>query len=395
MAVINLNSPETDLIFKSLKGNVRFVGGCVRDALLGIKAKDIDLAGTYLPEEATKLLENNGIRVIPTGIEHGTITAIINKKPFEITTLRSDIECYGRHAKVQFTDDWQEDAARRDFTMNAMSCDADGKIYDYFNGQSDLKAGIVRFVGNAEERCKEDVLRILRFFRFNAHYSGKQVDKDGLAACKKFAEQINELSGERIQAEMLKLLSAPNPLQIMQAMQDAGISEVSFNTAVNLNNLGNLVAAEKDVKTQINPLLRLALIIKNGKWQDVATRWKLSNKDKNYLKIITSNYSKLSKSSSTAEQRKLIRSLDKGLFKDIALINWANSPQDGEFYLKAINNAANWQVPSFPVKGKDLLDIGIEPGPNMGATLKKAENWWESGEYKADKQEIISYIKKG
>ena len=187
------------------------VGGCVRDAIVKRPIKDIDIATPQTPENVIKLLTAEDIKVIPTGIKHGTVTAVHGKETIEITTLRRDLDCDGRHAEVEFTNNWQEDAARRDFTMNALSMDLDGNIYDYFNGIHDLHKGIVKFVGNPDARVQEDYLRILRYFRFEAHYGTHAIDKESLNACIKFKQNIESLSGERIQAEMFKLLSARDP----------------------------------------------------------------------------------------------------------------------------------------------------------------------------------------
>jgi poly(A) polymerase len=392
-----MQSTEIKSIFAALDNKARLVGGCVRDALLSKAVKDIDIATTHLPQDTLKLLEKKHIRSIPTGIEHGTITAVIKGQNFEITTLRSDIECYGRHATVAFTDDWQQDAARRDFTINAMSCDLNGNLYDYFGGYDDLNAGLVRFVGDASERCREDILRILRFFRFNAWYGKGALSKDGITACANFAPQINNLSGERVQAEMLKLLAAPNPSKIIKTMQDKDITSHLFPLTINLKALESLINIEPKAQIEINPLLRLSSLLINATltneiFNDFANRWKLSNKDKDYLYQLLFTYSNFYPQMPLAEQRKLTRKAGTEIFIDVVALEF--SVCGGDEFIDIINKARQWPIPQFPISGKDLLAIGMKPGPMMGEALKQAEEWWESGGYKASAQEILEYIKK-
>src|SRR5215510_13136350 len=204
----------------SAGGEARFVGGCVRDALLGRPVTDVDIATHEPPERVMNLLSRAGIKAVPTGIKHGTVTAVIGRKHFEITTLRRDVETYGRHARVEYTNDWAADAARRDFTMNALFCSLDGTIYDPFGGLADLREHRVRFVGDAEARIREDVLRLLRFFRFYAHYGAPPPDAAALAACRALAPLLPTLSGERVCGETLKLLLAPEPASVFATMRD-------------------------------------------------------------------------------------------------------------------------------------------------------------------------------
>lgn len=387
-----LKSASTEKIFKALDNEVRFVGGCVRDALLNQQIKDTDLATTKLPEEVIKLLEKAGIRVIPTGLKHGTVTAVINKKNFEITTLRRDVSCDGRHADVEFTDDWEEDAARRDFTMNAMSVAYDGKLYDYFGGQNDLEKHLVCFVGDAGQRCEEDILRILRFFRFNAYYGDMPPDEDGLAACKKYAGKISGLSGERIQAEMIKLLAAENPADILAVMQDNGISQHILPELFDITGLKNLLLLEKRLKKAINPLLRLAVLIRDkDATLKLAKQWKLSNNDKDYLLKLTGSAFAVNPKAEIKKHNKNIRQAGRDIFSDRLLLEWVEDAGNDK-YEAIYNHALNWEIPVFPVSGKDLQAIGIKPGKEMGDMLREAEIWWEEGEYKASKEEILTKV---
>ena len=221
-----LHAPDLRKVMGALGQNhCRVVGGAVRDSILGRDVKDIDIATDHKPEEASRRLKSAGIKVVPTGIAHGTITAVIDGRPFEVTTLRHDVESFGRHARVAFHSDWEDDAARRDFTINALYVDGEGKLYDYFAGQEDIAEGRVRFIGRPAERIEEDALRILRFFRFHACYGKGSPDPDGLKACEENAKKIDILSVERIRDELLKLLAAPDPAPVLAGMRKAGILE--------------------------------------------------------------------------------------------------------------------------------------------------------------------------
>ncbi len=216
-----MRAPETRAVIAALTAEgaeVRFVGGCVRDALAERRVQDIDIATQLPPEAVMRLLDAAGIKAVPTGIQHGTVTAVSGGKPFEITTLRVDVETYGRKAKVAFTDDWTADAARRDFTFNALSCAPDGTLYDPFDGEADLMAGRVRFVGEARARIVEDYLRLLRFFRFQAHFAKQPPDPQALEIAAELAPRLDRLSGERIRGELLRLLQAPDPLPVVEIL---------------------------------------------------------------------------------------------------------------------------------------------------------------------------------
>jgi len=378
---------EQDLhrIFAALDGSARLVGGCVRDACIGGFVKDIDIATPYLPDQIIKLLQKEKIKVIPTGIKHGTVTAVVNNKNYEITTLRSDVACDGRHAKVEFTDSWQLDAARRDFTINAMSCDLLGNLYDYFGGYDDLIRGCVRFVGDANSRCQEDILRILRFFRFNAYY-GKHIDEKGLAACIKYKDQISNLSGERIQSETLKLFGSGNAGKILGVMQENGICDKIFPARIDTSLVKKLGLAE--------PLLKLAATIlaySKEQLDNLAKRWKMSNKHKNYLIVMLENKENIILDN-IPKRHAFIRKYGKEIASDLAILQ-AEILDYGDIS-SIINEINNWEIPAFPISGKDLAKIGIPPGKQMGRLLKSAESLWEEGGYKADKDQLMDFVMK-
>src|ERR1700761_8412569 len=267
----------------------RFVGGAVRDGLLGRKVSDIDVATPAMPEDVVRAVEAAGLKAIPTGIAHGTVTAIVARQPFEVTTLRRDVETDGRHAVVAFTDDWRADAARRDFTMNALYADRDGTITDFFGGEDDARAGRVRFIGDPARRIEEDALRILRFFRFHAWYGRGALDPAGLTASTQLAGMIGRLSGERVRVELLKTLAAPDPAPSWSAMIEAGVMAHTVPAALRVDRLSAMTALERDLRLPADPLRRLAALTGVPSAELLATlkdRLKLSNRDEAHLRSL-------------------------------------------------------------------------------------------------------------
>ena len=371
-------------VFAVLGPSVRIVGGCVRDALLGREVMDIDMACTLLPQDTQAKLERAGFRVIPTGIEHGTVTVLVNGKPVEITTLRKDVACDGRRAEVEFTQDWEADAARRDFTMNALYADADGKLYDYFDGVEDAKAGHVRFIGDAEARIQEDALRILRFFRFFAHYGKGEMDAAALTACTAQKALIKDLSGERIQQEMLKLLTAPRAFDVLAIMQEKGILEaisLPFNPA-----LAQLKPTD--------PLLRLAccLFAAPESLKMLADRWSLSNKHRDYLRDILLLPATHMLEWDMADTKRAIRTYGGQIVSDAARIAEAEKPIDGRVFSVIRTTVNEWEVPDFPVQGRDLLELGMKPGKAVGEILKRLEKRWEDSDYELTKEQLLKNL---
>lgn len=378
---------------------VRFVGGCVRDALLKKPIADIDIATPLLPEAAMALLRQHGLKVVPIGLKHGTIAVYLNGKKFEITTLRRDIECNGRHAIVAFTDDWQQDAARRDFTINALSCSPEGIIHDYFGGLDDLYQGVVRFVGDPYARIEEDFLRILRFFRFSAYYARAALEPVSLAACRHHAASLARLSGERIQAEMLKILLAPNVVPILSAMQEQQVLPVILPCRVEFAPLAALVQSEPCP----NAIRRLALLLRNNDASDphhllaqLAMQWKLSNKQREQLQAVCFPAVALHAELTLAEQKKALRILKPELFMELARVLWAEAAaagHDTEAFAAMVALAENWPVPLFPLNGRDLQALGIAAGKQMGVVLKQLETYWEEHDYIPDRERLLEYAK--
>jgi poly(A) polymerase len=373
----------------------RFVGGSVRDMLLGTQGSDIDMATVLFPEEVIELLEKADIKAIPTGITHGTITAICNGQPFEITTLRKDMSCNGRHAEVVFTDDWQEDAARRDFTINAMSCTLKGELYDYFGGQEDLAASRVRFVGDPFQRVQEDYLRILRFFRFSTYFGQGFIDPEGLEACAAHKESLPSLSGERVWQEWRKLLMAPDPIYILTVMAQRGIIEYTLGTSVSQQNITHLTTLCGIDAAPIEAMLRLAILL-DGTGQDARTmqhRLKCSNAEADLLAALLSPTNQISARFDERAQKSLLRRQGKENFIRFVCLAWARDPKQKSVFDAMHRLAQSWPIPEFPLRGKDILALGVEPGEQVGKLLALAETYWEEGNYTADHATLVAWVK--
>ena len=395
-----LDWPQTQILVKAFPAEtLRFVGGAVRDALLGRDVQDVDAATVLLPDETMKLLEKSGIRAIPTGIDHGTVTAVINGKSFEITTLRRDVATDGRHATVAFTDDWKEDAARRDFTMNALYLSPTGELFDYFGGTDDAHVGRVRFIGDAAERISEDHLRILRYFRFYAHYGQGKPDDIALAACAAQASHITTLSGERIQHEMFKLLQAPSSFATLKLMQEKAILlHILGFTIAGCSIFSRFDAIAALEQCAIPPVVRLigfvitAAIAQEKAMEQLALRLRLSNQAQRLMRSVLQHYRLFNPQLSLAEQKRLIRKLGDDIAW-VVIMNWA-SRADGidaqHPYHEMLKLAAVWQPPMFPIGGDDLIALGLKPGKGLGELLAKLEEEWESSEYKLTKEELLA-----
>ncbi len=410
--------PHTQTLIAAFAGKaeLRFVGGCVRDALLVRAVQDVDAATPLLPDAVIALLDDAHIRSIPTGIEHGTVTALVDGKPFEITTLRRDAACDGRHADVTFTGSWQEDAARRDFTMNALYLSPSGELFDYTGGEADTRAGRVRFIGDARARIQEDYLRILRLFRFHAHYGKTPLDEDALKACGELAHNIPSLSGERIQHEMLKLLAAPLVSPTLQAMQQCGVLAQVMGKKVELEVITTMErsaspsplvgegrgegkpSTHEIVETAPSPLplpqgerelVRLAALLDPADVQALTASWKLSNDLSKRLKHITEGARILHAGMTPAEQKKALRRMGRELFIQCATLRHA---MDGSDISAMLQLADTWDIPHFPVTGKDLLALGIPEGKRMGELLAKLDEAWEMSDYTLTKEALLARV---
>lgn len=388
-----MTAPATRAVLAALTADgagVRFVGGCVRDAILGRPVTDVDIATPDPPETVLRLLERAHIRAVPTGIAHGTVTAVVDGTPFEITTLRRDVETYGRHARVAFTDDWAIDAARRDLTMNAVYCAPDGSLYDPVGGLDDLRRGRVRFVGDPRQRIGEDKLRLLRFFRFHAWYGRQPMQPAALAACRELAPQLATLSGERIRDETLKLLAAADPAPVVEAMADNRVLEHFLPEARNIPRLAALVTVE-GLGFGADPLRRLAALIGDAA-AAVATRLRLSNVERRRLETLSAPPLSVSVDLDRRARRRARYRLGAGTFRDLALLGWAEGG-DAADWRRLIDEAERWTPPRFPLRGQDVLALGVAPGPAVGKLLARVEEWWIAGDFAADRKAAQAYLR--
>jgi poly(A) polymerase/tRNA nucleotidyltransferase (CCA-adding enzyme) len=353
----------------------RVVGGAVRDALSGRDVHEIDLATPSRPEEVTQMLEAAGIRVVPTGLGHGTVTALADGKGFEVTTMRRDVETDGRHAVVAFTDDWREDAARRDFTINAMSLTRAGMVFDYFGGIADLHAGIVRFVGDPATRIAEDYLRILRFFRFLARYARRPADPAALAAIRGNIPGLAELSVERIWSELGGILSAPDPRQAVALMGELGVLAAVLPEGADPERLALLVEADAPA----DPLLRLAALL-NGDAAALAARLRLSAAERDRLIALRGGPVPRPDDDDAALRRRLAAEPPEVL-ADRTWLAGGGAPE----WTALRARLAAIPRPIFPLEGRDALALGEPEGPRVGALLREVRLWWLHSGCVADK----------
>jgi poly(A) polymerase len=391
-----MRAPETQAVMAALGGEARFVGGAVRNALLRQPVTEVDIATPLTPGETTKRLQAANLKPVPTGIEHGTVTAIADGKSFEVTTLRRDVATDGRRAVVAFTTDWKEDAARRDFTMNALYAADDGEIFDYFEGLADLEAGRVRFVGDAATRIREDYLRILRLFRFHAWYGKGEIDKDALHAAAAEKAGIAQLSGERIAKEVLRLLEAENPVPVLRLMASSGILAEILPGNLNIARLERLARIDADNFFAPDPILRLASLLSDpASANAVADRLKLSNADRTRLEEVVSGTEKIVSYLSIKEVRKLLYRLGPKTFKDRATLRWAEDPKNSNAIqwraLLAVADA--WDRPEFPLTGREVMAAGVPEGPLVGRILSEVEDWWIDSDFTEDEFSLAERLK--
>ena len=387
-----LTASDTQTVMAALEAarpdGARFVGGCVRNSLMGRPIDDIDIATQLKPQETLAALAAAGIRAIPTGIEHGTVTAIVDGTPFEITSLRRDVETDGRRAVVAFTQDWAEDAMRRDFRLNAIYADAAGKLYDPTgHGIEDAAKARVVFIGDADQRLREDYLRILRFFRFNAWYGG-EIDAEGLAACKRQKDGLEKIAAERIWKEFKKMLGAPDPESALEAMEASGVFHQILPQRSGIAELHDLKVAEMLTRQAPDPMQRLMALLGGATdIENVIEAMKMSNVEAARLQLFASAEVPANFASSGKVLRRNLY-----LFGAQALIDRSMlSAKDARDVVAA---CLSWARPIFPLKGEDLLKSGMSPGPEMGKWLKTLENWWIEGDFQADKPALLEELER-
>jgi tRNA nucleotidyltransferase/poly(A) polymerase len=390
-----LKRPETVRVFAALNTDgamTRAVGGAVRNALLGLPVTEVDLATTALPEKVIALARKADLKAVPTGIEHGTVTVVADGVPFEVTTLRRDVETFGRHATVAFTEDWEEDARRRDFTLNALYAGGDGAVFDPLNGYPDLMAGRVRFIGDAEARIREDYLRILRFFRFNAYYGNGQLDPQGLQASVRLRAGLDQLSAERVGAELNRLLVAPQAKQAVEALFDYGLLPGLLGSVPRLERLNRLIAIQEALALAADATVRLAAlaVFVEEDAERLAARLRLSNTEQAVLALGVADHATSELPADGAAKRALYR-FGLNTFTARVLIAWADSgasPND-QNWREALTLAERWQAPSLPLRGSDIMALGLE-GPEIGAMLRRLEADWIVGGFADDREQLLA-----
>src|SRR6476469_9666539 len=371
----------------------RAVGGAVRNALLGMSIAEVDVATTAVPEEVIKRVAAAGFKHVPTGIEHGTVTVIIDKHPFEVTTLRKDVETYGRHAKVEFGRDCKADAERRDFTINALSATRDGTIYDYTGGLADLGHRRVRFIGDPAKRIAEDYLRILRFFRFHAAYgTSDHPDPVGIAACIKGRNGLDQLSRERLRMEMMKLVIAPHAVPTFISMTDAGLLLRVLGGVSYLGSFENMAKVEAAIGAEPNAVRRLGALAvaipedADRLWQ----RLRLANSERERLASMGESWGRISPLYGERAAKALLYRLRPQQFTDRVLLGWARSQataHDAEWHALA-TLSQRWTAPVFPLKAADFMKRGVEQGPALGAAIAAAEQAWIAAGFSEDRRAL-------
>ncbi|MBK8839101.1 MAG: CCA tRNA nucleotidyltransferase [Hyphomonadaceae bacterium] len=392
-----MTSPAARRVMDALNGArpdcARFVGGCVRNALLGEPVADVDIATQLVPELVHKVMIAAKIAVHPTGIEHGTLTVVSDHHPFEVTSLRQDVETDGRRAVVAFTDDWALDAQRRDFRMNALYATPDGELHDPTGGGlDDIASRRIIFVGDPETRIREDYLRILRFFRFQAWYGRTVPDAAGLAACAKLRGGLADISAERIWMETGKLLAAPQPLAALDAMESTGVLDQLFIEAKGLKLLRKLVGLDIREGFAPDPIVRfLALFWKDAAAvHDVANRMKMSNDERHRLNWAVQHDAPLWGGITEQEVRTALYLAGQQTIRDRLMLEWAS---DGSAdWSDVLTLVDAWQRPVMPVTGADLLKRGVAQGPEIGDALRKLEAAWIDSDFTATHDELLAQL---
>jgi poly(A) polymerase len=370
----------------------RVVGGAVRNTLLGLPHGDIDVATTALPAEVTRRAEAAGFKAVPTGFEHGTVTVVIEGRPFEVTTLREDVETFGRHATVKFGRDWKRDAQRRDFTMNGLSLSRDGAVHDDVGGLADLEARRVRFIGDAATRIAEDYLRILRFFRFHAYYGAGHPDPAGLHAAIVAREKLAQLSRERVRMELMKLMLAPHAVGALATMTECGILGPVLGGVPYLASFSNMVKVEAACGLAVDAARRLGAL---GVWvtEDAERLWqrlRLSNAEHERLAAMGNAWWRVSPRQGEAAARALIYRIGPQHFTDRVLLAWSRaqaSAHDAAWRELALT-PQRWSAPAFPLRAADFIARGVEKGPALGAALARAEQAWIAAGFPLERKKL-------
>jgi len=379
--------------------STRFVGGCVRDSIIGIETNDVDIATKLEPYEVINILNSASIKVIPTGIDHGTVSVFSKNFNFEITTLRSDISSDGRHAEVIFSDSWEKDSSRRDFTINSIYLKQNGDIYDPYNGIQHLKERKVVFIGDPNERINEDYLRILRFFRFNAFYGNDnlRLSNNSIRACAKNKSKIKKLSSERIHNEFFKILNSTNPYFVINIMKKIGILDILFEKKVETKFFKKLLSIEKKNSMTSDQTLRFISLVFNTKKNYLfdLRMFNFSKKDKKKLLLLTNQEFKIDNKMKNNDIKRILYSIDKKLFIDLAVLSWvlsANKTQNKD-WKSIISQISKLNSPIFPLKAADLLSFGLKEGPIIGEIFSQIEKEWIDSNFALNKEELLQKSK--
>ena len=392
-----LQLPEVEKVFNAFSENSIFlVGGCVRDTLMNKSVTDIDFATPCEPLEVIEILSKSKINYVDIGIKFGTVTAIINDKKYEITSFRKDISTDGRHAEVEFSKEMESDAARRDFTVNALYTDTDCKIYDFFNGQEDLKNNFLRFIGDPQARIKEDYLRIMRFFRFLTSHDAQSLDDNLLSVLKEEVKNLSIISKERLWDEFTEILKAENPLSVLKLMQENSIFENISEGLKIEESFENLISIESKIK-YVDHILRLSLLFDNNskKIENFVNNFPLSSKESKALLELGEMNEKIVSYLSMKEVRFLLYKIGVSNFKNQIILNWVRDVQNkNEVNWRSLYEMANaWERPEFEMKAKDVLGMGIGEGPLVGKILNELEEWWAENDFIDDKFSLIERLK--
>lgn len=400
-----LTNPHLQKLLSALSANeeqARIAGGAVRNALFGEPVSDVDIATTNLPEEAARRAAEAGFKVVPTGIEHGTVTVVADGVPYEVTTLRDDIETDGRHAVVRFGRDWQRDAERRDFTINALYADADGTVIDLVGGLADINARRLCFIGDAETRIREDYLRILRFFRFFAWYGSGRPDAEGVKACARLKDGLERLSAERVWSELKKMLGAPDPSRAMLWMRQSGVLSkvLPESEKWGIDAIHALVAAEKDLHWKPDPMLRLEAIIPPDapRMVELATRLKMSTREADRLKGWALEAPLKADAADLSLRKRLYFGDAQGVTDRLALavvstrskaVSDDDALREAAGFSRQLKIAREWKKPTLPIKGSDLIELGIPTGPEMGETIRALESVWADSGFVMERAALL------
>ena len=385
-----LKSGATSRVLKLLNSGgeqARVVGGAVRNALLNIPIGDVDIATTALPDEVIRRAKAAGIKSVPTGVEHGTVTLVIDAQPFEVTTLREDTETFGRKAKVAFGRDWAGDAHRRDFTINALSVGLDGVVHDYVGGLADIAARRVRFIGDPNQRIEEDFLRILRFFRIHAAFGAGEVDRAGYFACIRARAGIASLSAERVRMEIVKLLVADGAIAAVEAMTDGGLLQAIFGGVAYNGPFAAMIAAERALSLKGDAIRRLAslAVAVTEDARRLATRLRLSNTEARRLDSMGHRWWRLGGMDEAHAKRRLYR-LGEDAYRDRLMLAWSRSGDDATSpqWRELVTLPQRFRAPKFPLKAADFIARGIAEGPSLGHVLTLAEDAWLAADFPLD-----------